>query len=395
MKNVLSRRQFLNVAGKYGMRAALATSIFAGTNGFLPGTGFMASKASAAGKYKIRFGAGIISPSSELHMQTALYEFVRIAEEKSGGEIEFQVIDSGQSCGEASCGDRVMSGVIDMGNASPQNLGTVMPYSVAMDFPFLYKDRTSYLNFLYSPDSNAIYRDVLRNTYDIEPLWGAGEMRDVFLGKKYSDKPAITSMADFANAKIRITNSIMIANTMKTMGANAIPLAWSETLEGLNSGVVDGAETWAGAASGYGMASVLAHSVPLQFCVGYELFFMSRKTFTGLPTNMQEVILEAAYETMQIAFDGVLMAQNKYVGNGPNPEATSNFSKEGVKIASLTDAQLEEFKDAADVNKNADLWAPVHKRFDAVSGVDTYGQLSELAAKYNKTTKHEPQRWWV
>lgn len=394
MKPNYSRRQFLEISGTYGLKAALGATVLAGTTGILPGTDFLVSQARAKeGTHKIRFGAGIISKANEPHLATALYDFVDRAEKMSDGALEFQVIDAGQSCSEPTCGDRVLAGVIDMGNASPQNLGGVLPYTIAMDFPFLWQGREGYINFLYSKDSNAAYRDVIRNAYGIEPLWVSGEMRNIFLGMSFSGKDAITRPEDFANAKIRITNSVMIANFIKSIGAQPIPLAWTETLEGLKSGVVDGAETWPGAATGFGMHNVLSHDIPLEFCVGCEFFFMSSRTFNKLPTNLQEVILEASYEAMQLGYDAVETARNQFIGNGENPADDSAYKQVGIKLAQLSDEQLREYHDLADVEKNAETWSDARKMLDGVSGFDTFGTMKEAAATHNGKP-HTPQRWW-
>lgn len=395
MRSTYSRRQFLEISGQYGLKAALGATVLAGTTGLLPGTDFLVSQARAqTGKHQIRFGAGIISRTNEQHLATMLYEFVAIAEKLSDGALEFQVIDASQSCAEATCGDRVLSGVIDMGNSSPQNLGGVMPYAIAMDFPFLWEGREGYINFMYSKDSNAIYRDVIRNVYGIEPLWVSGEMRNIFLGKRFDGKDAITSRKDFENSKIRITNSVMIANFIRSIGANPIPLAWTETLEGLKSGVVDGAETWPGAATGFGMHAVLTHDIPLEFCVGCELFFMNRRKFEKLPTELQEVVLEASFQAMQKAYAGVAEAKDKYIGNGAHPAADSAYSQVGLKLATLSTEQRDEYRAVADIEKNSDIWSDARKMLDSVSGTDTFGAMKEAAAKHNGKP-HSPDRWWA
>lgn len=396
MHPTLNRRAFLDIAAAYGTRAAFGATVVVAQTGLMPGTDWLLGEARAQsdkGKYRIRFGAGVISKANELQMQTGLYEFVKKAEELSGGELEFQVIDSSQACNEGTCGERVASRVIDMGNSSPQNMGSTFPYAIAMDFPFLWQDRTAYINFMYSKESNKLYRNVLREAYGIEPLWVSGEMRNIFLGQKYAGKAAITSFKEFQGAKVRITNSVMIANFMRSIGVNPIPLAWSETLEGLKSGVVDGAETWPGAATGFGMHRVLSHDVPLEFCVGCELFYMSRATFQKLPTKLQEAVLEASLHAMQVGYSGVDLARNKYIGNGPNPEANAAYQEVGLKVAKLSEAQLNEFKQAAALERNASLWGPARQTLDKVAGFDVYAGLKEAAAKQNGKP-HAPQKWW-
>jgi TRAP-type C4-dicarboxylate transport system substrate-binding protein len=396
MPQTLSRRVFLDLAAAYGARAAFGATVVVAQTGILPGTDWLLGEARAQsnkGKYRIRFGAGVVSKANELHLQTGLYEFVKKAEELSGGELEFQIIDSSQACNESTCGERVASQVIDMGNSSPQNMGSTFPYAIAMDFPFLWKDRTGYINFMYSKDSNKLYRNVLREAYGIEPLWVSGEMRNIFLGQKYKGREAITSFKEFQGAKVRITNSVMIANFMRSIGVNPIPLAWSETLEGLKSGVVDGAETWPGAATGFGMHRVLSHDVPLEFCVGCELFYISRATFQKLPTKLQEVMLEASLHAMQIGYSGVDLARNKYIGNGRNAEASAAYKEVDIKVAALSEAQLSEFKQAAALERNASLWGPARQTLDKVGGFDVYSALKDAAGRHNGKP-HMPQKWW-
>ena len=396
MHHTMSRRVFFDLAAAYGARAAFGATVVVAQTGFLPGTDWLLGEARAQsnkGKFRIRFGAGVVSKANELHLQTGLYEFVKKAEELSGGELEFQVIDSSQACNESTCGERVAAQVIDMGNSSPQNMGSTFPYAIAMDFPFLWQDRTGYINFMYSKESNKLYRNVLREAYGIEPLWVSGEMRNVFLGQKYTGKAAITSFKEFQGAKVRITNSVMIANFMRSIGVNPIPLAWSETLEGLKSGVVDGAETWPGAATGFGMHRVLSHDVPLEFCVGCELFYMSRAAFQKLPTKLQEVVLEASLHAMQVGYSGVDLARNKYIGNGAKPEANAAYQEVGIKVAKLSEAQLGEFKQAAAVERNAALWGSARQSLDKVAGFDVYSALKDAAGRHNGKP-HMPQKWW-
>lgn len=391
MSEKLNRRRFLEIAAIYGSRAAFASLAI----GFVPSQAFLAKEARAQGaaKYKLRLGT-IMSETNELHLQSGIYQFAKLVEQKTDGAVQFQIVGSGQACAETTCGSRVTSGVLDVGTSSPQNLGSVFPYSIALDFPFLWSDRAAYLSFLHSKDSNKLYRDVFRKAYGIELLYGSGEMRNVLLGKKYSDKPAIKTFRDFQGAKLRITNSVMIANFMKSIGANPIPLAWTETLEGLKSGVVDGAETWAGAATGFGMHTVLSHDVPLEFAPGYEVVFMTSATFNKFPDKIKESVLAAAYETQNSAYAGVELAKNKYVGNGVNPDRDSAYVKAGMKLASLTSAELAEFKSAASIERNAALYSDVRKQLDSVVGLDVYGAMKEAAARYNGKP-YSSQKWWA
>lgn len=393
----LSQQEKARVARRYGLKAALFASAAGIVGGVVPGlSGFLVREARAQdkAKYRMRFGASVISPANELHLRSGIYDFVKLVEEKSDGEVAIQVIDKSQGCAETTCGERVINSVLAIGSSSPQNLGSVMPYAIALDWPFLWKDRTEYLNFLFSGDSNRLYRDVIRKAYGVVPLYGSGEMRNVMMGLKYSGKPAIVSPAGLQGAKIRITNSEMIANFAQSMKMNPIPLAWTELLEGLKSGVVDAAETWPGAATGFGMHSVLAQDVGLQFSPGFEMVFIAASVFDKLPDGVKAVFLDASYEAMRKSYAGVAEAQNTVVGNGSQPAPDSAYAKSNIKHSRLTDAQREEFSALGSVENNAQLYAPTRKKLDAIAGFDVYGAIKEARAKVVGKSL-QPVKWWA
>ena len=137
---------------------------------------------------------------------------------KSDGEIAIQLIDKAQACSEDQCAQRVMNGILHMGSSTFQNTGATMPYSVALDWPFLWKSRVAYHNFLLSKESNRLYRDVLRNKYGVVPLYAKRRYAQHYDGQKCSEAADITSPDALTGAKIRITNSEMISNFAKSMG---------------------------------------------------------------------------------------------------------------------------------------------------------------------------------
>lgn len=393
----LQNPETVDIARRFGVKAALFASASGIVGGVVPGlSDFLIrdAKAQANAKYRIRFGASLISPANELHLRSGVYDFAKRVEEKSGGEVAIQIIDKSQACSETTCGDRVINNVLEIGSSSPQNLGSVMPYSIALDWPFLWNDRTEYINFLYSKDSNRLYRDVMRKAYGIVPLFGSGEMRNIMMGLKYAGRPTIVSPAGLQGAKIRITNSEMISNFAQSMKMNPIPLAFSELLEGLKSGVVDATETWPGAATGFGMHSVLSQDVAVAFSPGFELVFISARVFDRFPDKIKLAFLEAAYETQQSAYEGVAAAQNAVIGNGANPAPDSAYVKSGIKHSRLTQAQRAEFVAIASAEANPQLYSATRKKLDEIAGLDVYGAMKQAQGKLVGKPL-QPVKWWA
>lgn len=396
-KKALTRREFFSIARGYGIKTALFATTIGASSGLVPIISDFAvrdARAASGAKYRLRFGAGVMTDTNERHLCSGVYEFAKRVEEKSEGEVHIQIIDKAQSCAENTCGDRVINNIIQIGASSPQNLGSVMPYSIALDWPFLWKDRTGYHNFLFSKESNRLYRDVMQKAYGIVPLYGSGEMRNIMMGMKYKDSPLITSPADLAGAKIRITNSEMITHFTQSMKMSPIPLAWTELLEGLKSGVVDATETWPGAATGFGMHSVLSQAVGVEFSPGFEMIFISSKVYERFPDKIKLAFLEASYETMEAAYHRLEDAKNSIIGNGDNPSPQSAYQESGIKRARLSAGQLEDFHSVGGVEANAQIYSATRQRLDDIAGVDVYGALQEFEKSVSGKPL-QPQKWWL
>ena len=71
-----------------------------------------------------------------------------------------------------------------------------------------------------------------------------------------------------------------------------VPLAWTETLEGMKSGVVDGMETWGGAAAGFRMTKVTAQALE-PTSAGDASVFMVRVQWTACQ-SVCKIVREAA-----------------------------------------------------------------------------------------------------
>src|SRR3546814_5086152 len=104
----------------------------------------------------------------------------------------------------------------------------------------------------------------------MEMLWGLCEMRQIFTGLKWKDKPRVTSVTQLAGTKNRVTNTQLGRIAMQLMKLNPVPVAWVETLDAMKSGLIDGMETWATAATAFKLTTVTSKYVGLKYIPGTE-----------------------------------------------------------------------------------------------------------------------------
>jgi len=398
MKN-RARRVFLQTTARYGLKAGAFAATTVAATGMMPSISkflIRDAKASETAKYRLRFGASVINDNNERHLQTALYKFVEYAENMSDGEINIQLIDQGQACAEPVCAQMVSGGVLDIGVSSAQNAAAVIPYMQALDWPFLWRDRATLFNLFHDPSMNPVFRDVLRNRYNMETLYSGCELRSIFMGMRYADRPDIRTPEGLRDIKLRITNSTMIQNFAESLDMNPIPLAWVETLEGMKSGVVDGMESWPSAASGFGMTKVTTQVVDLKFGPGNVVIFMSARSFDRLPERLQEMMREAARQASADSFAAVTEAQDKVVGNGANPGPESEYVQlEGqLRNIRLTEEEMDAFRHLGSVEQNPNRYARIRSQLDDIAGVDVFGMCQDFEKK-NRGKPFNPTSWWT
>lgn len=392
-----SRRNFLRVSKSFGTKAAIFATVSGTTSATLLSQ-FAAQDAHAAkkAKYTLRYGNTVVSPKNERFLQGQSYEFAKWVEELSDGEIAIQMLDKNQACAEPQCAERVGAGVLDIGGSSAQNAAAILYHAQALDWPFLWRDQISLVNLLHDPSMNAVYRDVWRKQYNVELLYASSDSRDIFMGLKYSDKEEVRHPDQLKGAKLRITNSTMIKNFADSLGMSPVPLAWTETLEGMKSGVVDGMETWGGAAAGFGMTKVTSQAVEMNFCPGTGTVFMNGRSMDRLPGRLQDVVRESARRASELSTVKLAEAENTIIGNGANPTPESNYVqlKDTMRHVRLTEAELDVFRERGSVESNGAIYGDIRKKLDKLAGLDVYGAVAE----FEKKVRGQPlnaQKWWA
>jgi TRAP-type C4-dicarboxylate transport system substrate-binding protein len=219
------------------------------------------------------------------------------------------------------------------------------------------------------------------------------------MGKKFEDKPLVTSIDDLAGTKNRVTGTQLGRIAMQLMNLNPVPIAWEETLDGLKQGLIDGAETWMGAAAYANMAPVLSQAVDLKFFCGTEHTAMNFKTFQKLPPKIQDIVMETSFDAQQYTQQRQEKALIDVVGAVANPGKDTVFGKAGVRVATLSDAEILKAEKMCSPEFNPKPWEEWRERLNKMSGGrDVYKEIYDIAREIPKNMNAvdvTPNRWWV
>jgi TRAP-type C4-dicarboxylate transport system substrate-binding protein len=399
----ISRRDLLKLAGQYGMSSTLlAAGSFTGAV-TLPGLARAAESTyekryAKPAKHTLKFGGAGLNPRNLLVERAGCLEFARDLESRTDGEIRVEFMGDNQICGQLSCVEKAQNGIVDIYTSATQNSASGAPYLNVLDYAYVFPSRASQYHFLYSPESNALLREPLEKRHGLKFLFSHCELRGLQMGKSFEDKPTVTRIEDLFGTKNRVTGTQMGRIAMRLMNLNPVPIAWEETLDGLKTGLIDGAETWASAVAYANMSPVVSQSIDLRFFSGTEHTAMSAKVFDTLDGYLQDAVMESAYLAqvhVQAANEASLV---NTVGYTAPPLSGTIFEQNNVRTAFLAPDQLKVAEEMCSPEFNPKPWEKWRERINNwAGGIDTYTELHRVAREIPadmRAENVEPRRWW-
>ncbi len=399
----VSRRDFLRIAGRYGL-----TSTFIAASGL---TGMVTAPQLAKAAERTserrnrntpevtwRFGAsGFNEENLDIQKSGQLF-WVQDLEERTDGAIRVEFIGSNQVCNQLDCVNNTQQGVVDVFSASTQNSAGGAPYYNVLDFAYMFPSRASQYYFFYHPKSEELLREPLRQRHNLQFLFTHCELRGLMMGRNLEDKPTVSKLEDIQGTRNRVTGTQLGRIAMQLLDLNPRPVAWEETLDALRQGLIDGAETWMGAAAYAGLTPVLSQAVDLRFFCGTEHTAMDVRKFDALSSELQDAVMESAY-TAQVHVQGVHeSALTDIVGAYPDPAPHTLFGEHGVRVARLPEEELRKAEEMCAPEFNPEPWERWRDRLNGWSGGhDVYKEIHAIAREIPRdmpVANVKPRRWW-
>ena len=156
--------------------------------------------------------------------------------DKTDGAIEIQTFGGGQLATYKDGLEQVVRGADFISAEDPSYLGDYVPDFNALVGPMLYTEMDQY--------SKMIETDLIKDLIAKAEEKGIKILALDFMGgfRNLNTNKVIEKPEDLKGMKIRVPGSQLFIDTMNAMGANAQSLPFSETISGVQSGVVDGLE---------------------------------------------------------------------------------------------------------------------------------------------------------
>ena len=165
-------------------------------------------------------------------------EFVRLLKEKTKGEIDIRVVGSSQLGTGRAAIEGVQSGTIEFSHCPNGNLSAYEQSRMLFDLPFIFRDSGHMAKVMAGPIGRKSADEVERKV-DVTIV-----MEGIYEGPRvvFNRARAINTPDDLKDLKIRVIENPIYLATFRALGANAVPMAFTELYLALQQGTLDGAE---------------------------------------------------------------------------------------------------------------------------------------------------------
>jgi len=408
----VSRRDFTRIAATFGLTSTmLAYSGFARA-GTLPDPVMLAQKAAATAtdrskvtpKVNLKYGMGTHDIDSTWVAKVGTYDFINDIEERTDGAIRIEAMGANSVCGEMTCAEKCIQGIIDMYCTSTNNASAACPYFNILDFGALWPSRASLYSFAMDYRSEDLWREPMRRAYGLEILFGDYGLRGFYMSKlKYGEgKPALDTMEKLkaTSAKVRTTGTLFGLKSMQLMGVTPVAISYDEVVDAVRQGVIDGAEAWEIPFSVIHFTEFAGQYIYLKYCSGNWVTGMNVKSIEKMPADLRDELMEAAY----VAQVGILGKEEASIwqkaGSGecdPPPPTTEHW-RMGIRNIHWSKEEMVKLERLISPKYNPDPWKEWMDKLNKIYGRgDIFEKMHAIAHEVPDTAYAIdiiPKRWW-
>ncbi len=255
-------------------------------------------------------------------------KFVEAVEALSGGSITIDLQGSGVLGSEADVLDGMTggTGMVDISRISAFALTSYgTRKATLLSLPYTFNDRDHFWSFVNS--------DLGQEVLDESEELGIG-VKGLYFGEEgfrhffTSEGNEVTSPADFAGKKIRVSNDPIMTAMVDSLGATPSPVSMSEVYSSMQNGTIDGAEQPVVNYLSNSFQEVGPNLTLDGHTLGAMMTVISVDAWSNLTEAQQEVVLEAG----QIASDYC-----REVSEEKEAEALETLKEQGINVIEVED----------------------------------------------------------
>ena len=294
----------------------------------------------------------------------AAEKFKQLAEQRGEGRVKVEVYPNSQLYKDRDEIEALQLGTVQMLAPPLSKFGPmgVREFEV-FDLPYIFPNKATLYRVMDGPLGKELLAKLEPKGIQGLAFWDNGF-------KQMSANKPLRLPADFRGLQMRIQPSKVLEAQMKTLGANPVPMAFSEVHAALRDGVVGGTENPLSNFYTQKMHEVQKHlTLSDHGYLGYAVI-VNKKFWQGLPADIRGLLEQVMRETTEYER---AIAQKETDG-----------ALEKVRAAGTT--QIHTLTPQERMAWRKQLTA-IHKDFSVLVGKYTIARINKIAAEVEKETK--------
>jgi tripartite ATP-independent transporter DctP family solute receptor len=280
--------------------------------------------------------------------------------EKSGGKMKLQGFWGGALGGDLQATQALRSGTQEMVITSSSPLVGILPELGVFDLPFLFSNEKEADAVLDGP-----FGKYINDKLPAAGLVNLAYWENGFRNLTNSKKP-VQKVEDFSGVKVRVMQNNIFLDTFKTVGANAVPMAFGEVFTALETKAIDGQENPFVTIDTSKFGEVQKYLSITNHAYTPFLVLYSKQLFDKLSADEQKALIECA---------AVGRDEQRKVSRTLAAKALANLKSAGMQVNELPAAEQARLREAV---------KPVYERHAATIGPETVAKMQEALAQVRK-----------
>ncbi|HVL72648.1 MAG TPA: TRAP transporter substrate-binding protein [Beijerinckiaceae bacterium] len=280
--------------------------------------------------------------------------------EKSGGRMKLQAFWGGALGGDLQATQALRSGTQEMVVTSSSPLVGILPDLGVFDLPFL---------FANAKEADAVL-DGNFGKYIADKLPGVGLVNLAYWENGFrnltNSRRPVTKVEDFNGMKVRVMQNNIFLDTFKTVGANAVPMAFGEVFTALETRAIDGQENPFVTIDTSKFFEVQKFLSITNHAYTPFLVLYSKPLWDKLSADEQKALQDCAV---------VGRDEQRKVSRDLSDKSLAKLKKEGMQVNELAPAEQARLREVV---------KPVYERHAETIGKETVSKIQEELAKIRK-----------
>jgi tripartite ATP-independent transporter DctP family solute receptor len=281
--------------------------------------------------------------------------------EKSGGKMKLQGFWGGALGGDLQATQALRSGTQEMVVTSSSPLVGILPDLGAFDLPFLFANEKEADAIL-----DGAFGKYISDKLPAVGLVNVSYWENGFRNLTNSKKP-VEKAEDFPGLKVRVMQNNIFLDTFKTVGANAVPMAFQEVFAALETKAIDGQENPFVTIDTSKMYEVQKYLSVTRHAYTPMLILYSKALFDKLSADEQKALYDCAAAGQK---------EQRTVSRALNDKSLENLKKQGMLVNEITPEQQKRLRD---------IVKPVYERSATTIGKETVDKMQAELAKIRGT----------